>query len=392
MKTLIRIVTMLLIFPAAHAAEGMWQPHQLPQLSGELKKLGLKAAPKSLNDLVGHPMNAIVGLGHCSASFVSPEGLAVTNHHCVQRILQHNSTTDDNLIEDGYLAEEKSSELSGGPGQRILVTVQATDVSKSMLDGLAADMDGLERQKSLEAHEKELVAACESEDGYRCEVHSFYEGLSFYLIKQLEIRDVRLVYAPPRGIGDYGGDVDNWMWPRHTGDYSFIRGYVSPQGQPADFSVDNVPYRPEHYLTVSTGGIRDGDFAMALGYPGRTYRHRLAAEASEIGGWFYPLRQKLYEDMLKIIGRETAERDAAAIKYSSLLDGLNNVIKNYGGMIEGFARSGLVERKKGNEREFARWLEKQAGGSQGLDDLNTLISEYGANRERRMIYRDFLRR
>ncbi|MDH3767443.1 MAG: S46 family peptidase, partial [Gammaproteobacteria bacterium] len=394
MNSLFRLLVALLLMQAAYADEGMWQVHQLPQLSKQLEQLGLKLPPESLNDLTGYPMNAIVGLGGCSASFVSPEGLVVTNHHCIQQILQHNSTPENNLIEDGYLAENRAGELPGGPGNRILVTVEVSDVSTSMLDGVAADMDGLERHGIFEEREKKLIAECESQDGYRCGVHSFYEGLEFYLIKQLEIRDVRLVYAPPRSIGEYGGDIDNWMWPRHTGDYSFIRGYVSADGMPADHSEDNVPYGPEHYLTVSTKGLSDGDFTMAVGYPGRTYRHRLASEAEAQSNWYYPTRKKLYEDMLTIIERATTNRNAAAIKYSSLQQSLNNVIKNYDGMIEGFARSGLVQHKVLTEQRLSSWLKGpgDSAKSQSLDQLVKLIEEYRGGRELRMVYQDFLRR
>ncbi len=385
---------MLIFVAPVHADEGMWQPHQLPELAPQMKALGLEVDPEKLNDLTDHPMNAIVGLGFCSASFVSPEGLVVTNHHCVQRILQHNSTPEQNLIEDGYLADRIDDELPGNPGSRIYVTVEVTDITTNMLDGIFDSWDGLARQRELEKREKALVASCESEDGYRCGVHSFYEGQQFFLIRQLEIRDVRLVYSPPRGIGEYGGDIDNWMWPRHTGDYSFIRGYVAPDGSPADYSEDNVPYQPEHYLTVSTRGLQAGDFTMAVGYPGSTYRHRLASEAGEIGSWYYPTRKALFENMLAIIERETAEREAAAIKYSSLKQGLNNVIKNYGGMIEGFARSGLVDRKAAGEKALQDWLDNNAGDELAVDSLtslNELIEEYRAGREQRMVYRDFLR-
>ncbi|MBT8132321.1 MAG: S46 family peptidase, partial [Gammaproteobacteria bacterium] len=380
----------LMLLPAARADEGMWQPGQLPALAEVLQERGLQIPAASLNDLSDYPMAAIVSLGNCPASFVSPEGLVITNHHCIQKILQHNSTPERNLIENGYLAENRADELSGGPGNRILVTVEVRDVSKRMLDGLASEKDGLKRFSTLQRREKELIASCESENGFRCAVHAFYEGLEYYLIRQLEIRDVRLVYAPSRNIGEFGGDIDNWMWPRHTGDYAFIRGYVAVDGSPTDFDLKNVAYSPEHYLTVSTDGLSKDDFAMVIGYPGRTYRHRLAAEADTIGSWYYPTRKKLYEKMLTTIERETIERGDAAIAYSSLVQSLNNIIKNYGGMIEGFSQSGLVARKRQSEQQLAGQLSEDNAGS--LSRLNELITEYQQGREHRMVYRDFLRR
>ncbi|NND60774.1 MAG: S46 family peptidase, partial [Gammaproteobacteria bacterium] len=382
----------LLVCLNVFAAEGMWQPHQLPALGNTLRDLGLEVDPAQLNSLTEHPMAAIVGLGGCSASFVSPDGLAVTNHHCVQGSLQHNSTPERNLLELGFLAEQRSEELPGRPGSRIYVTVEVTDVTAAMLEGLDADTDGLVRQRTLETREKSLVAECERQSGFRCNVYMFYQGLEFYLIRQLEIRDVRLVYVPPRSIGAYGGDIDNWMWPRHTGDYSFLRAYVAPDGSPAEYDQDNVPYKPEHYLAVSTDGLEDGDFAMAVGYPGRTYRHRLALEAADVSNWFYPTRKQHFEEVLAIIERETRDREDAAIKYSALVQGLNNVIKNYGGMIEGFARSGLVDRKRRAEVELRTWLADNDRQDDSLAKLGTLVREYRDGREQRMIYDDFLRR
>ncbi len=377
---------------AAHGEEGMWQPHQLPGLGQQLKQLGLEADPRQLNDLTDHPMAAIVGLGGCSASFVSPEGLAVTNHHCVQASLQHNSTPERNLLADGYLAASLDDELPGAPGSRMYVTVEVDDVTATMLEGLSTDTDGLSRQRTLEDREKQLIADCERARGYRCNVYSFYQGLQFYLIRKLEIRDVRLVYVPSRGIGVFGGDIDNWVWPRHTGDYSFLRAYVGADGMPADYSEDNIPYSPEHYLAVSTSGLKDGDFAMAAGFPGRTHRHRLALEAAEVSGWYYPTRKTLYENMLATIERETADRPDAAIRYSALIQGLNNVIKNYGGMIEGFERSALVETRQRSEARFAAWLQEQPEHEQSLAQLRELVEEYRDGRELRTIYDGFLRR
>lgn len=388
------LIAPLLPLAAASAAEGMWQPHQLPELSARLAQLGLEMEPAALNDLTDHPMAAIVQLPGCSASFVSPDGLTITNHHCIQRTLQHNSTPEQNLLETGYLAETVADELPGGPGSRVLVTVAVSDVTSRMTDGLDADMAGLARFRAMEARDKELVAECERDAGHRCSVHSFYEGLEFYLIRQLEIRDVRLVYAPAQGIGNFGGEVDNWMWPRHTGDFSFLRAYVGPDGKPADYHEDNIAYQPEHYLGVSTRGLRNGGFAMAAGYPGRTYRHRLAIEAADVSTWFYPRARELYQSALAIIERETAQRPEAAIRYASLVSGLNNVIKNYGGMIEGFSRSGLVARKQRRESDLEAWLaaNQEHADPEALSRLRSLVEDYRASREQRLVYDGFLRR
>jgi len=234
------------------ADEGMWPPSQLPELRDELKSLGLRIDPARLSDLTEHPMNAVISLGGCTASFVSPEALVITNHHCAYGSIQYNSTQERNLLEEGFLARNRSEELPARPGTRVLVTVEVKDVTDRILGGLKRGMSGRERYQAIEDREKELIAECEKDEGHRCNVYGFHGGLQYNLIKQLEILDVRLVYAPASAIGNYGGDIDNWMWPRHVGDFSFYRAYVGRDGKPAEHSEENVPFRPKHYLKVAT--------------------------------------------------------------------------------------------------------------------------------------------
>ncbi len=257
-----------LVAPFALANEGMWRPKQLPDLVDELTELGLKVDPSSLSDLTSHPMSAVVWLGNCTASFVSPDGLVVTNHHCAFGSIQHNSTKENNLLENGFLAANRSEELLAAPGSRILVTVAVEDVTGPVVSAVPDGAGGIERYQAIEDKRKALIAECEGDEGHRCNVRSYYGGQEYELIKQLEIRDVRLVHAPAGAIGKYGGDIDNWMWPRHTGDYSFYRAYVGPNGNPADHSENNVPYQPEHYLKVSTEGGEAGRFRHGGGISG----------------------------------------------------------------------------------------------------------------------------
>ena len=238
------------------------------RIAKQLKAKGLKIDPATLSDLTAYPMGAVVSLGGCTASFVSKEGLIVTNHHCGYGDLQYNSTPDNNLIVNGFLAKTKAEELPGSPGSRVYVTESIQDVTKDVEANLHDWLSGAERFKAIDKARKELVKQCEAEDGYHCRVATFYGGLSYQLIRQLEIRDVRLVYAPPESIGKFGGDIDNWMWPRHTGDFSYLRAYVSPDGKSATYSKDNVPYHPKHVLKVNPKGLEAGDFVMVAGLPG----------------------------------------------------------------------------------------------------------------------------
>jgi hypothetical protein len=241
------VVAALAFASAAHASEGMWVPQQLPEIAGPLKQAGLKLSPEQLADLTGDPMGAVVALGGCTASFVSPNGLVVTNHHCAYGAIQLNSTAEKNLIRDGFNAPTLADELSAGPNARVFVLDEITDVTREAQAAIAsAGDDALGRTKALEAFEKKLIAGCEAEAGFRCRLYSFSGGNTYRLFKNIEIKDVRLAYAPPGSVGKFGGDVDNWMWPRHTGDFSFYRAYVGKDGKPAAFSADNVPYRPKH--------------------------------------------------------------------------------------------------------------------------------------------------
>ncbi len=340
----------------AQADEGMWMPQQLPQIANELKAAGLELDPASLTKLTEFPMAAIVSLGGCSASFVSEQGLVVTNHHCVYNSIAHNSTPENNLLANGFLAKTLTEEVPAAPGSRIFVTRAVDNVTDKIIDARTAKLNGKKRLDAIESNQKALVAECEQDQGHRCTVAAYYGGLEYYLIKQLEIKDVRLVHAPAEGVGKFGGDTDNWMWPRHTGDYSYYRAYVSPEGKSADYSTDNVPYKPDFHLKLATAALKEGDYVMALGYPGRTNRHRLPSEVSETFEWSYPNVVQQFKDSLDIIARETASNKDAELKYANRVASLNNYMKNRQGMLDSFAQSDFLERKTAEHAELSKWV------------------------------------
>ncbi len=372
----------------AQADEGMWQPHQLPDMAAELKAKGLEIDVKSISELTEFPMNAVISLGGCTASFVSPKGLVVTNHHCAYGAIQYNSTAENNLLKDGFLARKMSDELQATPGSRMYVTEEITNVTDKVTAGLSSKQ-GNDFYKAVEAREKTLVAECEQEGGYRCQVYSFHRGLEYYLVKQLEIRDVRLVYNPAGSVGKYGGDIDNWMWPRHTGDFSFYRAYVGPDGKPADYSEDNVPFEPDSFLKVSAKGVQEGDFVMVAGYPGRTNRYRTAEEVENQFEWVYPNAKGLRETIMDIIYEAAPEGSDDRIKYESALAGLANYAKNYTSMIEFYGKSSMLADKVAMEKELAEWInansdrKKQYG--KALAELNQLIAKDKQTQERDLI-------
>lgn len=374
------------LVPAAHAVEGMWQPAQLPKIAGTLKQHGLKLDPSTLTDLTAYPMGAIVSLGGCTASFVSPDGLVVTNHHCGYGALQYNSTKEKNLIEQGFLAKTVAEELPGSPDMRVFVTEEIRDVTKEVNAKVTPQMTGKQRYEAIDLAKKELVKGCET-DGYRCDVYTFHGGYSYQLIKQLEIKDVRLVYAPPESIGKFGGDVDNWMWPRHTGDFSYLRAYVSKDGKSATYSKDNVPYHPKHVIQVNPEGLENGDYVMVVGYPGRTNRYRLAQEVKSSIDWVYPTQIKLYKEQLDTIAENGKTNPDVTVKYASLVAGLNNYLKNFGGQLEGLRRADAVAVKQKQEADLDAWLKKQGGAEnqaliKDIAELKSKLTAYQATRER----------
>ncbi|WLI88714.1 S46 family peptidase [Massilia sp. R2A-15] len=383
-KTLLTLA--ILSTSAAYADEGMWMPQQLPQVAKQLKAAGLKLDPATLTKLTEFPMGAIVSLGGCSASFVSPQGLIATNHHCVYNSVAVNSTPQRDLLANGFLAKSFAEELPAAPGSRVFVTEGVTNVSSQVITPEVAKLSGKARIDGIEKNEKNIVAECEKDPGHRCTVASYYGGLEFYLLKQLEIRDVRLVHAPPAGVGKFGGDTDNWMWPRHTGDYGFYRAYVSKDGKAADYSKDNVPYVPKHFLKIAKEGVKEGDFIMALGYPGRTNRHRLPSEVASTFGWSYPAFIKTSAETLAIIERETKNDPAAKLKYAGQVANVNNYYKNRKGMLTSYEGSDFLARKTKEHADLKAWVnanparQKEYGAD--IEKVEQLIAERDAQMKR----------
>jgi len=370
------------------AEEGMWMPQQIPALAAKLRSLGFAGDPKSFADLTGHPMGAIVSLGGCTASFVSPDGLIVTNHHCVTGGLQFNSTPERNLLKNGYFAPALSDELPNGPGSRVFVTTSVVEVTNDITGGLDASATDRERYDKIDRRVKERVAACEK-DGSRCNVASFYEGLKYFEIRQLEIRDVRLVYAPAEGIGVFGGETDNWRWPRHTGDWSYLRAYVGKDGRPAAYDKGNVPYKPKRWLTVAAGGVKPGDLVFVVGYPGRTQRHQTYAEVKETVEWALPRSIRLAEEQLALIDTLTKQNPALAIKLAGRVQGLNNGLTNSRGVLEGMVKGGALAKMQAHEQELVSWIAaspaRQSKYGQALSSLQALQAQGEATRERNAV-------
>lgn len=376
-----RTLTSLLLVTSslsAWADEGQWQPHQLPQLDALLATKGIEISGQQLADLSQYPMNAIVSLGYCSASFVSAQALVVTNHHCAYGAIQQNSTAENNLIAKGFLAKTLSQELPAGPQERLYVTELVQDVTAEVTGKLPKDLSDIARFEAVEANRKQLIKECEADPNYRCSVVMFHHGMEFYLIKQLMIQDVRLVYAPSEAVGNFGGDIDNYEYPRHTGDYAFLRGYVGKDGKPAPYSTENVPYQPKHFLKVSAAGVREGDGIILAGYPGTTSRYRLAQEIAFASSWQYPAQVKTFNQMIATIDRLGATDADLKVKYASVVKGYNNRMKKLNGLLDGFKVTDIHAIKSAQQQQLQAWIAadpNRAGYEKALADLAVVVKK-----------------
>lgn len=333
---------------AAHADEGMWMPTQLPDLAAQMKAAGFEGDPASLADVTAPPLSAVVRAGGGTGSFVSPDGLLLTNHHVAMGVIQYNSSPEDNIIDNGFVASGRAAERPANPDFRVVVTTAFDKVTDQVL-AAAKGKTGRAYHDAIEQASKQIVAECEADGSVRCSVANMYYGSDFYRIAQVELQDVRLVYAPPRAIGNYGDEIDNFMWPRHTGDFTLLRAYVGPDGKPAPYSEHNVPYRNPAFLRLSSEGPKEGDYAMLAGYPGTTFRHRSAAEFASQIDQVLPRRVALFQQMIDTIEAATAGDAAATQRYASQLQSLKNNRKRAAGELEGLLRSDAKAQRTADE-------------------------------------------
>ena len=345
----------------AQGEEGKWTPRQVLDLDPAwLRNLGLEIPPRELwQPTGGGLLEAAVRINGCSASFISASGLMITNHHCAFGILQQHSTPDRDLITHGFLAAGRDQELPGS-GIRATLPHTTTDVSATIeAAAAAAGADDLARDRAIERQKKELVAGCEQQANRRCEVATFDGGVRYSLIESLEYPDVRLVYAPPRGVGDFGGEVDNWSWPRHSGDFALLRVYAGPGGTPAPHAAANQPLQPPHFFRVAAAGAHPGDFVMVVGYPLVTFRTLIAPEMRERAELFYPRRAELLRTWIDIMEAASRTGATARIALADRIKVLANNEKNARGQIDGLRRGRVLEKKLAADRQMLAWAAGQ---------------------------------
>lgn len=347
------------------ADEGQWPPEALATLGetrwAELAARGLELGATDLWDGKGGGLlTAVLGLGGCTGAFVSEEGLFLTNHHCAFGAIQLASTPEKNYLRDGFVARSRAEEVParGGVGRvRILTRLSdVTDRVRGPKSAFARAKDDAAREAAVEKARSEIVAECEKQPDRRCAVAAFEDGRTYRLMEQTEFRDVRLVYAPPRGVGDFGGEVDNFRWPRHAGDFTLLRVWAAPDGAPAAHAKENVPYRPKRWLRVSTKGVSEGDVVMIAGYPGRTQRYLTPSAVENLEEWFYPLRSRTFTDLIAILETEGKKDPDTALRVAGAVKGYGNGETNARGQVEGLARNGISARAREEAKELEEFL------------------------------------
>lgn len=343
------------------AHEGMWMMNMLKKINeAEMQGLGLKLSADDIYNINKSSVKDAIGrmnYGMCTVEMISPEGLTLTNHHCAYDAIQSHSSVDHDYLTDGFWAKTKSDELPI-EGMVVSYLVRVDDVSERINAQLTDDMS--EEERAAKVREMTTMIQKESMEGnqYEVDVKSFFGGNEFYAFSYITYTDVRLVGAPPSSIGKFGGDTDNWMWPRHTGDFSLLRVYSDKDGNPAPYSADNVPYKPKHFLPVSLDGVQEDDFAMILGYPGSTDRYLSSYGVKQALEIDQPARVKIRGEKLRLLKEDMDASDAVRIKYASKYAGISNYWKYFQGQQRGLKRLKVYDKKKKLEDDFQAWLDK----------------------------------
>jgi hypothetical protein len=394
-KLSISIAALALAFTPAIADEGMWLLPLLKKMNiGTMQEMGLELSAEDIYSINNTSLkDAIVQFGGgCTGEIISPNGLLVTNHHCGYSSIQKLSSVEHDYLNNGYWAMNLDEEL---PCEGLTVTFveSMTDVTKDIEKARkTAAKKGMDADSTVQAAIDRLVGKAVAENPH-CDarVKSFYNNNAYYLIVTKTFKDIRFVGAPPSSIGKFGADTDNWMWPRHTGDFSMFRVYADKDNNPAEYSEDNVPFTPKRHLAISLKGIQEGDYTMIIGFPGTTNRYMAASELEMTRDINNAISIYVRGERQKIIMEDMLADPKVKIQYASKYAGSSNGWKKWIGMNESFAKLGIIERKKAEEAEFTEWVNakqsrKEAYGK-ALEKINSAVAQMsGAN----YVYRYFM--
>jgi hypothetical protein len=372
-------LALLVAWGSARADEGMWMVHMLQKLNqADLQRAGFRLTAADIYDINNASIkDAIVRLnrGMCTGEVISSKGLVLTNHHCAYDAIQGFSSVEHDYLTDGFYAKSLGEEMHIEDFV-ISFLVRVDDVTADMLAGVTPEMDEAAREEKIAANRKSLLEARNPDKKLELDVKSFFYGNEYYLFEYKTYRDIRLVAAPPESVGKYGGDTDNWMWPRHTGDFSMLRIYAGPDNEPADYSKDNVPYVPRHHLKINAGGVKPGDFTMVMGYPGSTDRFLSSRGVRQALDAYNPSVVEVRDLKLRTMKEHMDADKAVRIQYAAKYAQTANYWKYYIGQSKGLRRLGIADEKAALEAEFTAWVNASEARRAEYGEALNLINGY----------------
>lgn len=358
------------------ADEGMWIPMFLEKYNiEEMQELGFSLSAEDIYSINNNSMKDAVMIfgGGCTGELISDQGLLITNHHCGYGNIQRHSSLENDYLTDGFWAMSKEEELTN-PGLEVRFLEYMEDVTEKVLDGVTSEMSEKERQTTIDKNMDKIRTAASEDNEYEISIKPFFHGNQFFLFANKVYKDVRLVGAPPSAIGKFGGDTDNWMWPRHTGDFSLFRIYTAPDGSPARYSEENIPMKPEKHFPISIRGVEKGDFTMVFGYPGSTDTYAPSYELELVTETVNPLRIGMRDRILDKMKAAMESDPLIRIQYASKAAGTSNGWKKWIGENRGLERMNAIERKKQSEQDFTQWA-RGSNYENILEQYETIYTE-----------------
>ena len=378
------IIGIMLIPSSVKADEGMWFLMFIERLNHrDMQKMGLQLTAEEIYSVNNHSLkDAVVQFnGGCTAEVISKDGLVLTNHHCGYNAIAELSTSENNLLKNGFWAQNKKEEIKPS-SLYVRFFVRMDDVSKRILSKVNDKMTEMEREKAVN-QEIALIDKENNEGGkYTVSVRPFFQGNEYYYFVYQDYKDVRFVGAPPESLGKFGGDTDNWEWPRHTADFSMFRIYADANGNPADYSQNNVPLQPKHHLPISLGGVKEGDFAMILGYPGRTNRWMPAGGIEQNVKFAYPAWVEGAKTGMDQMKKYMDQSEDLNLMYASKFAGTANYWKNRQGMIDALSKFETAKSKAGQEKKFNKWANRKENKAEYGNVISNINKYYALTNEK----------
>lgn len=381
-KRITLIFMLFCVITLSKAKEGMWIPILLEKYNIEdMQQRGFKLTAEDVYSINSASMKDAIVIfnGGCTGEMISDKGLLLTNHHCGYSSIQKLSSLENNYLEDGFWAMSADEEL---PNRDLYVTFlrKMEDVTETVLKDIDENISVSERTKKVESRIKNLVESEEEKTGMRVEVKPFFFGMQYFIFYYEDYYDVRLVGTPPSSIGKFGGDLDNWTWPRHTGDFAVYRVYADAENKPADFSENNVPYKPNHFFPISLKGVEENDFTMIFGYPGSTKQYVPSYHISMLKDYIYPMLIDVRTGKLDVYKREMQQNPLVKIQYASKAAMVSNAWKKWQGEIRGLNILNAVEKKVEQERDFTNWVNENKNLQEKygtiIDEFESIYNEF----------------